>query len=95
MKASTFLGPTVQQVVAIEEITMRFPNLVWALDEKKVRHYELAAKIGMDASRFSRCLRGRFEFAPQERQRIVELLGYSASWLFENPKPLRESRCCR
>ena len=68
---------------------MRFPNLIWAIDEKRLAHYELAARVGMDASRFSRCLRGRFEFAPHERQRIAEVLGYPLDWLFEEAKPPR------
>jgi len=48
---------------------------------------EFAARVGMDSSRFSRCLRGRFEFAPHERQRIAEALDYPAEWLFLTPEP--------
>lgn len=66
---------------------MRFPNLLWAIEESRLAHYELASRIGMDASRFSRCLRGRFEFAPHERRRVTEILGYPEPWLFARPAP--------
>jgi hypothetical protein len=66
---------------------MRFPNLPWAIEERRLAHYEFAARVGMDSSRFSRCLRGRFEFAPHERQRIAEALDYPAEWLFLTPEP--------
>lgn len=66
---------------------MKFPNLLWAIEERRLAHYELASRIKMDASRFSRCLRGRFDFAPHERQRVAEVLGYPESWLFTKPAP--------
>jgi hypothetical protein len=68
---------------------MKFPNLLWAIEESRLAHYELASRIGMDASRFSRCLRGRFEFAPHERARIAEVLGYPVEWLFAEARPPR------
>ncbi len=70
---------------------MRFPNLFWAIEQKRLAHYELAARVGMDASRFSRCLRGRFEFVPYQKQRIAEVLAYPAEWLFTEPRPPRTS----
>ena len=57
---------------------MRFPNLFWAIEQKRLAHYELAARVGMDASRFSRCLRGRFEFVQHQKQRIAEVLALPA-----------------
>jgi hypothetical protein len=66
---------------------MRFPNLVWAIEEKRLRHYELADRARISSFRFSRCLRGRSEFEPAERQRIVEALGFPEAWLFARPTP--------
>ena len=66
---------------------MRFPNLTYALDERRLAHDELAERIGMDSSRFSRCVRGRFEFAPHEKTRIAEALRFEESWLFARPAP--------
>jgi hypothetical protein len=66
---------------------MRFPNLVWAIEDARLRHYELAGRVGMETSRFSRCVRGRFNFAPHERVKITETLGYPEVWLFATPTP--------
>ena len=66
---------------------MRFPNLIFAIDESRLRHYELADRVGMESSRFSRCVRGRFDFAPQERKRIAKLLRYPEAWLFALATP--------
>ena len=66
---------------------MKFPNLVWALRDQRLAHYQLAVRLGMEPTRFSRCLNGRFEFAPHERKRIGELLGIDESWLFLQPAP--------
>ena len=43
----------------------------------------------MEASRFSRCVTGRFEFAPHEKTRIAEVLGFPSEWLFAEVKPPR------
>jgi len=66
---------------------MEFPNLVWALDEKRLSQYEIAARIGMSPFRFSRCVRGRAVFAPRDRERIAESLDYPERWLFAHPTP--------
>lgn len=66
---------------------MRFPNLVWAVDEGRFPQYEFATRVGMDVSRFSRCLRGRFDFTPAEKLRICKELGFPAEWLFARPTP--------
>ena len=66
---------------------MRYANIIWAMKNRRHAHYEVAAHIRMEASHFSRCLNGRFEFASHERQRVAELLNYPAEWLFEEVKP--------
>jgi len=66
---------------------MRFPNLVWAIEEIRLRHYELADSVGMSAFRFSRCLRGRSDFDPIERRRIAAAFRYAEAWLFAGPTP--------
>ncbi len=66
---------------------MRYLNLLWALRNRRITNWELAHEIKMDPSRFSRCLNGRFEFAPHERNRIAEVLDYPADWLFALPSP--------
>jgi hypothetical protein len=66
---------------------VRLPNLVWAIREARLAHYQIATRVGMEPSRFSCCLTGRFEFAPKERQAISELLGIDESWLFSRPAP--------
>lgn len=66
---------------------MKYPNLVWAIGRRRLAHYELATRIKMNPSRFSRCLDGRFEFAPHERSRIAEALGFDEGWLFRDLLP--------
>jgi len=66
---------------------MRFPNLLWAIEDARLRHYELAARVGMETSRFSRCLRGRFDFTRDQRAKIANLLGFPEAWLFASPMP--------
>jgi hypothetical protein len=66
---------------------VKFPNLVWAIRFQRLAHYQLATRVGMEPSRFSRCLTGRFDFAPHERTRISELLSIDESWLFLQPAP--------
>lgn len=68
---------------------MMYPNLVWAIEKKRLAHYELATEVKIERTRFSRCLHGAAEFAPHEMTRISEALGYSPEWLFAEPKPPR------
>jgi hypothetical protein len=68
---------------------MKYPNLVWAIEKKRFAHYEVAAEVKVERTRFSRCLHGAAEFAPHEMTRIGEALGYSAEWLFAAPRPLK------
>jgi hypothetical protein len=62
---------------------MRFPNLCWALSEKSLAHWKIALKIPMEPSTFSRRLNGRGDFTTTERERIAQILGYPAEWLFQ------------
>jgi hypothetical protein len=66
---------------------MKFPNLVWAIRDHRMRHYQAAAKAGMSESRFSRCLIGRTEFSSEEQRKIGRCLGYPATWLFQEVSP--------
>jgi hypothetical protein len=68
---------------------VKYPNLCWAIQRRRLAHYEVAAAIIVDPSRFSRCLNGRAEFAPHEQARLSELLGFDAAWLFAEPLPRR------
>jgi hypothetical protein len=62
---------------------MKFPNLVWAIRNHRMAHYQAAAKADMSESRFSRCLSGRAEFSSEERRKIGNCLGYPETWLFK------------
>ena len=66
---------------------MRFPNLAWAIDHRRLAHYELAAKVGMERTRLSRCLNGAAEFASHEKERIAVALDFPLEWLFAEPRP--------
>jgi len=67
---------------------MKYPNLVWAISDRRLAHYELAQRADMEPSRFSRCITGRFDFTPNERTRISEVLSLDESWLFLQPAPV-------
>ena len=71
---------------------MTFPNLLWALREKKIAQYELAARIGISESKLSRAINGRVELSADERRLIGEALEYSPSWLFRSMTPSRVAR---
>jgi transcriptional regulator with XRE-family HTH domain len=68
---------------------MKFPNLLWALREKKIAQYELAARIGISESKLSRAINGRVQLSADERRRIGDAVGYSPSWLFRAMTPSR------
>jgi hypothetical protein len=82
-----FFGSAPQQQDASREGDVRFPNLIWAIRDHRLAHYEVAQHAGMEPSRFSRCLGGRLEFAPHERRLISEQLGIDEGWLFSRPAP--------
>jgi hypothetical protein len=67
---------------------VRFPNLTWAIGQKRFAHYEIAVEVRIERTRFSRCLHGAGSFAPHEKSRISEVLGFAEEWLFQEPKPL-------
>jgi hypothetical protein len=66
---------------------VKFPNLVWAIRDRRMAHYEVARRVAMEPTHFSRCLSGRLDFAPHERKRIAEILGFHEGWLFCEPRP--------
>jgi hypothetical protein len=65
---------------------MKFPHLIWALGNFGPR-YKFAASIGYSETWLSRRLAGRLDFSAEERDRLAAVLGYPASWLFEEPTP--------
>jgi hypothetical protein len=74
---------------------MSYPNLEFALKEKRLRHYELARLLKLPATTLTLRMSGRTLFAPHERARAAEWLGLDESWLFEpgqlpkqSPKPV-------
>jgi transcriptional regulator with XRE-family HTH domain len=71
---------------------MKFPNLLWALREKRIPQFELAATVGISESKLSRAIHGRVVLSPEERTRIAGILGYSDTWLF---RPMTPSRAMR
>ena len=66
---------------------MRYPNLSWAISNRRHAHYEVAQACGMSEWRFSRAVSGRCDFAPEEQEKIASFLSYAAGWLFAAPKP--------
>ena len=66
---------------------MRFPNLVWAVAQRRMAHYELALVVNMGESRFSRAVNGRIEFSTEQREMITQALGYPETWLFREVIP--------
>lgn len=68
---------------------MLYPNLAWAIDHKRLAHYELALNVGMERTRLSRCLNGAAEFALREKERIATALDFPMEWLFAEPRPPR------
>jgi transcriptional regulator with XRE-family HTH domain len=66
-----------------------FPNLLWAMAARRVRHFEVADAAAMSESQFSRAVNGRTDFSPNERTRIAKFLGYPERWLFEDIRPPR------
>ncbi len=66
---------------------MIFPNLLFAIGEKRLAHYELCAQVGIERTQFSRRLNGMGEFSPREKERIAGALEYSCDWLFQQISP--------
>lgn len=66
-----------------------FPNLLWAVGDGRVRHFELAEAAAMSESQFSRALNGRMDFSHEQRDKVARFLGYPANWLFKQVRPPR------
>jgi hypothetical protein len=66
---------------------MKFPNLVWAISQHRLPHYQAAAKAEMSEIKFSRCLSGRAEFSSEEQMKLAAFLEYPAGWLFLEVSP--------
>jgi transcriptional regulator with XRE-family HTH domain len=61
--------------------------------EKKIRQYEIAQVLRINPTTVSEILGGiGRELAPHERQRIAELLGLTAEWLFTEVHPPASAR---
>jgi transcriptional regulator with XRE-family HTH domain len=71
---------------------MIFPNLSWALTQRRMRQYQLAARADLSESALSRALAGRREFSAEERTRVAALLGFDVEWLFAEVPPAPGSR---
>ncbi len=68
---------------------MRYPNLAWAMSNRRLPNYRVAALADLSESSFSRALSGRREFTPAERERIAAILGFPSAWLFAKARPPR------
>jgi len=66
---------------------MRYPNLLWAISQHGLAHWQAARKVDMHESSFSRSLSGRREFTTEEREGFANFLGYPAEWLFAEVTP--------
>jgi transcriptional regulator with XRE-family HTH domain len=66
---------------------MKFPNLLWALRERRIAQFEMAAKVGISESKLSRAMNGRVLLSAEEQSRIGDALGYPVPWLFREKRP--------
>jgi hypothetical protein len=66
---------------------MKFINLLWALNYKRIPHFQVAGILKITLAMFSMKMTGRAEFAPHERARISEFLAFDQAWLFEEFSP--------
>jgi ribosome-binding protein aMBF1 (putative translation factor) len=66
---------------------MKYPNLIWAIEQRRLAQYELAKAIGITESRLSRCLSGRLKFSDKEQRKLSGLLRYGEDWLFAEITP--------
>jgi hypothetical protein len=65
---------------------MKFPNLGWAIDERRFIAETVAKAVGIDPSRFSRCRNGHLDFTQREKTAIAKLLDFPLKWLFREPQ---------
>jgi hypothetical protein len=68
---------------------MRYPNLAWAMRNRRLPNYRVAALAELSESSFSRAISGRREFTPEERERVAAVLGFPSAWLFAKARPPR------
>ena len=68
---------------------MKFPNLAWAMRQRRLAGYEVGQVVGKRASAFSRAGNGLVEFTSEERAKIAVLLGFPEPWLFQEIVPPR------
>jgi hypothetical protein len=68
---------------------MLYPNLAWAMSNRRLPNYRVAALAELSESSFSRALSGRRDFNPEERERIAKVLCFPLPWLFAKPRPPR------
>jgi hypothetical protein len=66
---------------------MKFPNLAWAIRQDGLANYHVAAAIELSETKFSRCLTGRSEFSPEDREKLAAFLRYPSAWLFLEISP--------
>jgi len=64
-----------------------FPNLLFAISDQRLTHYEFCDEVKFDPTRFSRCLNGRLDFSASEKGKISEALRYPQGWLFKEISP--------
>lgn len=70
---------------------MKFPNLSFAIAERRLSDWEVAREVGMTPWAFSRRKTGQVQFNPTEKARIAAFLGFDSTWLFARPTPPRSS----
>jgi hypothetical protein len=60
-----------------------YAHLKAAIKHCGLLHGDVAKVICKSEAQFSNLINGKAEFAPHEKTRIAELLGFSESWLFQ------------
>ena len=71
---------------------MKYPNLSWAIRERWLTHYRVAAANQMSESAFSRALNGVTNFTSGQKAKIAQILNYPRGWLFQEVQLPRMSR---
>ena len=70
---------------------MKYANLHVAMKMRRIKQYELGTTLGLSAPTVSLKLSGRIAMTPEERQKIADVLGYTADWLFQELTPPRSA----
>lgn len=66
---------------------MKYPNLAWMLSYHGIQQYRLAEALKVSEAMLCRKLAGRADFAPHEKERVAEFLGYTSAFLFAEMLP--------